>query len=124
MKRLLSRMLTSWDFRCLQPSQSSLVSGLFGTMALSIDESVRQIGPSRWYIGSLVCERINKMQYADAVAAWEEDERTYILRKAKDNEITPPAAFADWLSDDVRLVHTGGTLSAVWMIGRRVFCKV
>ena len=64
------------------------------------------------------------MQYADAVAAWEEDECTYILRKAKNDEIAPPATFADPSSDDVRLVHTGGTSSAVWTIGRRVFCKV
>ena len=64
------------------------------------------------------------MQYADAVAAWEEGECTYILRKAKDDEITPPATFKGSSSDDLHLVHTGGTLSAVWMIGRRVFCKV
>ena len=93
-------------------------------MPLPIDQSVKQIGPSRWSIGSLVCERINNEQYADAVAAWEEDECTYILRKAKDDEIAPPATFAESSSDDLRLVHTGGTESVVWTIGRRVFCKV
>ena len=93
-------------------------------MPLPIDQSVRQIGPSRWYIGSLVCERVNTMQYADAVAAWKEDDCTYILRKAKDDEVAPLATFADSSSDDIRLVHTGGTMSAVWTIGRGVFCKV
>ena len=64
------------------------------------------------------------MQYADALAAWEEDECTYILRKVKHDEIALPPTFADSSSDDLRLVHTGGTVSAVWTIGRRVFCKV
>lgn len=58
----------------------------------------------------------------DAVAAWEEDECTYILRNTKDGGIAP-ASFVE-SSDELRLVHEGGTLSAVWTIGREAFCKV
>ena len=91
-----------------------------------MDQSVKEIAPSRWSIGSLVCERTNTntTQHVNAVAAWEEDEYTYILRKAKDDEIAPSTTFADPSSDtDFRLAHTGGTLSALWTIGRGVFCK-
>ena len=62
------------------------------------------------------------MQYTDAVAAWEEDECTYILRNKEDREIAL-ASFGE-SSDELRLVHTGGTGSAVWTIGRDAFCKV
>ena len=62
------------------------------------------------------------MQYADAVAAWEEDEYTYILRNTKDGGIAN-ASFVD-SSDELRLVHVGGSSSAVWTIGREAFCKV
>ena len=48
------------------------------------------------------------MQYPDAVAAWEEDECTYILRNRNDGEIAP-ASFEE-PSDELRLVHTGGTI--------------
>ena len=92
-------------------------------MPLSLNQSIRQIGPSRWYFGSLVCERIiTTMQYADAVAAWEEDECTYILRNTKDGGIAT-ASFVD-SSEELRLVHVGGSSSAVWTIGREAFCKV
>ena len=96
-------------------------------MPLSIAQSVKEIAPNRWSIGSLICERLDTTQHhADAVAAWQGDECTYILRKAKDDEIAPRATVADPSSSDtdVCLFHTGGTLSAVWTIGRGVFCKV
>lgn len=62
------------------------------------------------------------MQYADAVAAWEEDESIYILRNTKDGGIAS-ASFLEPL-DKLRLVYTGGSLSAIWTIGRGTFCKV
>ncbi len=43
-----------------------------------------KFGPNRGYVRSLVCERVKTMRYADAVAAWEEDDGTYILRDTKD----------------------------------------
>ena len=64
------------------------------------------------------------MQYADAdaIATWEEDEYTYVLRNTKHGG-TAPASFVE-SSDEFQLVHEGGTLSAVWTIGREAFCKV
>ena len=62
------------------------------------------------------------MQPGDAIAAWAEDDCTYILRKPKDGDfISPP--FIEG-SDAIQIVHEGGTLSVVWAIGRQVFCKV
>lgn len=62
------------------------------------------------------------MQYADALAAWEEDDYTYILRDTKDGGIAS-ASFVE-SSDELQLVHVGGSSSAVWRIGRAAFCKV
>ena len=94
-------------------------------MPLPLNQSIRQISPSRWSIGSLICERIETRQATDAVAAcWKEEdgESTYILRSIKHDDIAPASSIES--SDEVRFVHTGGTLSAVWTIGTDAFCKV
>lgn len=62
------------------------------------------------------------MRYADALAAWEEDDYTYILRDIKNGGIAS-ASFVE-SSDELQLVHVGGSSSAVWTIGRAAFCKV
>lgn len=85
----------------------------------------RPIGQAKW--SKSLVHRVTGLwadQHEDALAAWAEDECTYILRKAKDDQVAPLATFADSSSDDLCLVHTGGTMSAVWTIGRGVFCKV
>lgn len=91
-------------------------------MLLPLSQSIRQVGPTRWQIGSLVCERIETTRPAEALAAWEEHSCMYIMRTPEDSEIVcPPSAES---TDELQLVHEGGSLSAVWAIGRQAFCKV
>ena len=99
-----------------------VLSGIFSVMPLFLKESIKQIGPNSWLIGSLVCERTNTKRPDDAIAAWEEDDYTYILRAPKDNDIASPPPTS--VSDVIEIVHEGGTESVVWTIGRQVFCKV
>ena len=91
-------------------------------MLLPLSQSIRQVDSTRWQIGSLVCERIETTPPADAIAAWEEHSCMYIIRKIEDGRV----AFAPSMesSDELKLVHKGGSLSAVWAIGRQAFCKV
>ena len=91
-------------------------------MPLYLKESVKQISQNSWLIGSMVCERTITERPDNVIAAWEEDQHTYILRTPKDNEIASPPLTE--LSDTVKIVHEGGSLSVVWTIGRQVFCKV
>lgn len=93
-------------------------------MPSSLNQSIKQIGPGRWHVGSFVRERITtKIQPEDdAIAAGVEDDCTYILQTSKDGDIVSPP-FMD-ASDAIQMVHEGGTSSAVWTIGRHVFCKV
>ncbi len=91
-------------------------------MLTALNQSIRQIDLRRWVIGSLICERLRGTSPADAVTAWAVDDTTYILREARGNEIdSMPYAEP---SDEVQLVHEGGTSSAVWVIGSHAFCKV
>ena len=46
----------------------------------------------------------------------------YIMRKTEDDDIAFPLSAE--FSDELRLVHKGGSLSAVWTIGKQAFCKV
>ncbi|KAL8718562.1 MAG: hypothetical protein Q9225_004321 [Loekoesia sp. 1 TL-2023] len=91
-------------------------------MLSPIDQSIRQLGPIRWQIGSLVCERTKTVPPTDVLATWKEHDRMYIIREDEDlgDDISP---FVE-SSDEVQLVHQGGSLSAVWAIGRQAFCKV
>ena len=93
-------------------------------MPSSLNQSIKQVGPGRWHVGSFVRERITtKIQPEDdAIAAGVEDDCTYILQTSKDGDIVSPP-FMD-ASDAIQMVHEGGTSSVVWTIGRHVFCKV
>lgn len=93
-------------------------------MPSSLNQSIKQVGPGRWHVGSFVRERITtKIQPEDdAIAAGVEDDCTYILQTSKDGDIVSPL-FMD-ASDAIQMVHEGGTSSVVWTIGRHVFCKV
>ena len=91
-------------------------------MPLFLKKSIKQISQNSWLIGSMVCEKTNTKRPDNAIAAWEEDQYTYILRTPKDNEIAFPPMTE--LSDTMKIVHEGGSLSVVWTIGRQVFCKV
>ncbi|KAJ6180782.1 hypothetical protein N7519_011243, partial [Penicillium mononematosum] len=59
-------------------------------------------------------------------SAWRDGENWYILQPASEqpapSEQSPDATPAD--SHEVRLIHTGDTLSAVWAIGNNDICKV
>lgn len=89
-------------------------------MSLPLDQSVRQAELNRWCIGSLVCQRIKTTPPADTVAAWKEDDATYILRK--DDGIGPVSLITS--SNEIRMVHEGGSSSRVWAVGRQAFCKI
>lgn len=59
-------------------------------MPLPFKQSIKHIGPDRWHVGSLVFERIKNMPSEDAIAAWAEDDCTYILRMLKGGDIASP----------------------------------
>ena len=113
----IRRITKSWKILSF-----SVLSGIFSVMPLFLKESIRQISQNSWLMGSMVCERTNTKRPDNVIAAWEEDQHTYILRTPKDNEIASPPLTE--LSDTMKIVHEGGTLSVVWTIGRQVFCKV
>lgn len=96
-------------------------SGNFSVMPLFLKESIKQISSNSWKIGSLLCEKTNTKPPDDAIAAWEENEYTYVLRTPKDHDIASPPSTS--LSNTIEIVHEGGTESVVWTIGRQVFCK-
>ncbi|KAJ5697264.1 hypothetical protein N7488_010948 [Penicillium malachiteum] len=68
------------------------------------------------------CDRIAEPPSVDTYAAtWKDGEHWYILRLAE-SEKSSDFTLAD--SPEVRLIHEGGTLSAVWAIGNNAICKV
>jgi len=91
-------------------------------MLLPLNQSIRRIDHNRWRMGSLECERIEGTPSTDTLAAWEETGCTYVLQRTKDGGIACPRFVKP--SDEVQLVHEGGSSSAVWAIGSQAFCKV
>lgn len=91
-------------------------------MPSPLNQSIRRIGPSRWCIGSLICERTGFIHPTDAIAAWQENDCIHNLRKIEDGTIFPPSFMGS--SDEVQLIHEGGSSSAVWAIGKEAICKV
>lgn len=91
-------------------------------MVLPLNQSIIQIDRNRWQVGSLECERIQSPPPTDTLAAWKDYDCTYIIRKTEDVGAIPPRFVKS--SDELRLIHEGGSLSAVWAIGRQAFCKV
>lgn len=92
------------------------------TMSVSvpITNSVTQISPSLWRLGSMECEKSVEPN-RQGLAAWEDGDFWYTLRAAASES---PSEIAAASSSELRLVHEGGTMSAVWAIGDNAFCKV
>lgn len=90
-------------------------------MQLPIRESLKQISPSCWRAGFVVIERDAIVSSPDTIVEWTDKDITCRLRPSGSHDKDSACAHA---SDDVRLVHEGGTLSAVWQIGQRAYCKV
>ncbi|KAI4188407.1 MAG: hypothetical protein LQ346_005321 [Caloplaca aetnensis] len=90
-------------------------------MQLPIKESLQQISASCWRAGSMVIERGSSTTSPDTIVEWTDKDVTYRLRPSKSEDTDSASTDA---SGEVKLVHEGGTLSAVWQIGRRAFCKV
>ncbi|KAL8835326.1 MAG: hypothetical protein Q9176_006978 [Flavoplaca citrina] len=86
-----------------------------------IKDSFQQVSPSCWHAGSLVIECDSTTNSPDTVAAWTDEGITWRIRPAEPHN--KHQTFAP-TSTNVRLIHEGGTLSAVWQIGHRAFCKV
>lgn len=98
-----------------------MLSTTLQKMHLPIKESLQQVSPSCWRAGSMLIERDARTTSPDTIIEWTDEAITYRLRPweshDKDSSFTP-------ISNDVKLVHEGGTLSAVWQIGLSAFCKV
>ncbi|KAJ5446744.1 hypothetical protein N7445_001565 [Penicillium cf. griseofulvum] len=89
--------------------------------SVPIRNSVVQISHSTWRLGCTIeCDRIAEPDDTCA-AAWKDGEYWYILRLAT-SEQPPDATPAN--PHEVRLIHEGGTQSAVWAIGNNALCKV
>lgn len=91
-------------------------------MCLPLNQSIQQVGPAHWQIGSLICERIETTPPPDSLATWQEHDCRYIIRRPEDARNTT-SSFATY-SNASQLIHEGGSLSAVWEIGKQAFCKV
>jgi hypothetical protein len=94
-------------------------------MALSISQTVGQISPDIWRMGSkIICERIPIAPTTppNVLAAWQDGNCTFILRLGRDENLD--LASSCYRSEQVKLIHEGGTASAVWSIGSGAFCKV
>lgn len=102
----------------------SLCDPVLPAMRLPINESIRKVKPFCWQVGSMCIEQgpaISSPNDAIAVAQWVDGGVTYRLYPFQDTTESvqnPP------ISEEVKLVHEGGTLAAVWQIGQRAFCKV
>lgn len=98
-----------------------MLSTTLQKMHLPIKESLQQVSPSCWRAGSMLIERDASTTSPDTIIEWTDEAITYRLRPSesqnKDSPFTP-------ISNVVKLVHEGGTLSAVWQIGLSAFCKV
>ncbi|KAJ6126091.1 hypothetical protein N7471_010584 [Penicillium samsonianum] len=87
-----------------------------------IRNSVVETSHSTWRLGHTIeCARLPKPDDRSAIASWKDGDNFYILRLAKSEQL-PDATPAN--SCEVRLIHEGGTLSAVWAIGNNAICKV
>lgn len=86
-----------------------------------IKNSIMQVSPSLWRLGTTMeCERVEEPNNL-GVAAWKDGDSWYTLRIASSEQ---PSEIAATSSSEFCLVHEGGTLSAVWAIGNNAFCKV
>jgi len=89
--------------------------------SIPVRNSVVQVSHSTWRLGCTIeCHQATEPDETCA-AAWKDGEYWYTLRLAK-NEQQPDDTPAN--SNGVRLIHEGGTLSAVWAIGNNAICKV
>ena len=81
---------------------------------------ITQISHSIWRLGCTIeCNRTAEPDDAYA-AAWKDGEDWHTLRHTTSEQV-PDATSAD---SPVRLIHEGGTLSAVWAIGNNAICEV
>lgn len=88
--------------------------------SVPIRNSVTKISDSIWRLGCTIeCNRTAEPDDTCA-AAWKDGEDWYILRHTTSEQL-PDATSAN---SPVRLIHEGGTLSAVWAIGNNAICKV
>ncbi|KAJ5847391.1 hypothetical protein N7455_011348 [Penicillium solitum] len=87
-----------------------------------IQNSVVQTSHYTWCLGCTIeWDRISGSGDMGAAASWKDGEHWYILRRVNSEQqpVTTPTN-----SDEVRVIHEGGTVSAVWAIGNNAICKV
>ena len=86
-------------------------------MTPPITESIRQLRPGAWIIGSILCENITTVLPDGILASWKDDEgNKYCLRPS--DQI--PSETTGSLCDPI---HSSGTSGAVWALGGAVVCK-
>ncbi|KAF2757255.1 hypothetical protein EJ05DRAFT_60594 [Pseudovirgaria hyperparasitica] len=85
-----------------------------------IEQSVKQVSPNTWLIGSLV---LHRSTCGSCLATWSDDgERSFALTEAP----VPPPLTTSLPPDNphIQLVYSAGVSSAVWSVGKKAFCKV
>lgn len=101
-------------------NQSSSSAALPKNQTSPIRESLYQRSPLLLNLGSRF-ECYRSATEGAEVASWQDGESWYNIRSTQPDQ--PSDGFTlhpdEWL-----LIHQGGTLSAVWTIGRNAFCKV
>ena len=86
-------------------------------MTPPITESIRQVRPDVWIIGSLfVCEK-SRVLRNDTLASWKNDKGHIFCLRPRDQTLCEETTDAS-----SNLIHQSGTSGAVWVIGG-VFCK-
>ncbi|KAL2362010.1 hypothetical protein RJZ56_005082 [Blastomyces dermatitidis] len=90
-------------------------------MVEPVRESVKQVDPSRWLIGSLMLRRSS---FASDTVTWKDDgdNSNYTLMDAPTPR--PPTTPLPPNDPYIVLVYDAGDSSAVWSIGHNAFCKV
>lgn len=90
--------------------------------SVPIRNSVVQISSSKWRLGcAFECDRLAELDDTCAAAAWKDGEYWYTIRPATSEQSIDDTPAN---SGEVRLIHEGGTGSAVWALGNDAICKV
>ena len=87
-----------------------------------ISETVIQIGPKRWSIGSsILCDEVDRDPVPpESIVSWKDGVTTYGLSFRNDpiSDLPNPCSF------DFEPIHVGGSKSAVWILGQNTIIKV
>ena len=87
-------------------------------MTPPIENSITRTSETRWLLGSLyVCDLVESVPN-DAVTSWQDDGKTYCIRKAAQGSKDLNYDVGD---SESQRIHHAGTSAAVWKIGGMIF---